>query len=87
MKDISYFVMTPITSHGKVVAALRKVGTHGTYHRHLGLISGTYLNLRYKFRLIVILLEIPRKPRRALPDFVPPDGAVRRAHTPLNSAP
>ena len=46
VKDILYFVMTPITSHGKVVAALRKVGTHGTYHRHLGLISGTYLNLR-----------------------------------------
>ena len=68
--------MTPITTHGKVIAALRKVGTHGTYHRHLLRFTDAYPNLREMFGEAGLSSETAQKRGRALPDIVPLAGGL-----------
>ena len=61
VKLISNPVTTHIATHAKPVAALRKVHTHGTVHRHLGRFTDAYGNWGKLLRLFLLSSEIPRK--------------------------
>ena len=68
--------MTPIMTHVKTVAALRKGSFHGTYHRHLARFTDAYPNLREMFGEAGLSSETAPKRGRALPDIVPMAGGL-----------